>query len=129
MNLVMMDYDNRMIAIMSDSQRDVYGMEPYNQKKDILRFFQRKSLYVRGNNFMFDFEKNEISVYGDDCYDGAGYNYNKTKRLDSDIMDGLAGQRHEILTVLGFAMDTQDDYNEKYREYAEFIEKHGMPPE
>lgn len=129
MNMVIMDYDNRMIAIMSDSQRDVYGMEPYNQKTDILQFFPRKSLYMRGNNFMFDFEKNEISVYGDDCFDGIGYNYNKAKRIDSDIKDGLAGQRHEILRTLGFVMDTPNDYNEKYQEYAEFIEKHGMPPE
>ena len=127
MDLLVADFDNKVIIILSDSQMELFDMEGYNQKKDLLKFLPRKSLYMRGNILAFDFENEIIIAYDDLPFDGRNYNFNELKRMDSEFVIGLAQRKNEILDVLGFEIQVSDDFAEKYREYAEFMDCQGLP--
>lgn len=124
-DLLVADFDNQVIIILSDSQKEMFEMEGYNQKKDLLKFLPRKSLYMRGNILAFDFENEIIIAYDDLPFDGRSYNFNELKRMDSEFVIGLAQRKNEILDVLGFEIQVSDDIVEKYREYAEFLNMQG----
>lgn len=128
MDKLIVDFDNRIIIILSSSQKDVFAMEPYNQKIVLLEFFPRKSLYMRGNNFTFDYENGVIEANNEVTYDGYSYDIKNIQILDSEKVENLKYERDRIMDLLGFQICRSDDQSEKYREFAEFMNKCGMPP-
>ena len=100
-------------------------MESFNQKAVLLEFFPRKSLYMRSNNFTFDFEKEVIEANDELPYDGSNYDISELRIVDFEKVEDLKYRRDQIMDLLGFEVEGT---NEKYREFAEFMEEHGKPP-
>ena len=125
MDKLICDFDNRIIIILSSAQKDCFAMEPYNQKAVLLEFFPRKTLYMRTNNFTFDFEREVIEANDELMYDGMNYDIRNLRVMDSEKAEDLKYKRDQIMDLLGF---TLSGANDKYREFAEFMEMHGAPP-
>jgi len=125
MDKLITDFDNRLVIILSSAQKDVFAMESFNQKAVLLEFFPRKSLYMRSNNFTFDFEKEVIEANDELPYDGSNYDISELRIVDFEKVEDLKYRRDQIMDLLGFEVEGT---NEKYREFAEFMEEHGKPP-
>ena len=127
MNKLITDFDNRIIVILSDerNQKDVVEMAPENQKRILLEFFPNKKLYMRANNFTWDFECSIIEANNEVNLDKKEYDVTKLEVLAAEEVPDLAFKQDQIMDLLGFNSGGMD---EKFMEYMEFIEKYGMPP-
>lgn len=122
------DFDNRIIIVLSSAQKDCFAMEPFNQKSVLLEVFPRKSLYMRANNFTFDYENSVIEANEEEKYDGINYDVSGFRVLDREKVEDLRYKRELIMDLLGFEVVYSDDRTEKYREYADFMQRFGIPP-
>lgn len=117
MKQISLDFKNRMLAIRTESQDGTEVMWEDIQK-DILLDFIPKTIYMKGDNFTFDFENEIVSINQSVTYEGieegAIYTVDMFVSAEDYPIPGLSDKFYKMIDRMGYA-ETQ--WNEREMDY------------